>query len=348
MDSLQSCFQTVDPLEKDSARIVFASLPSGPVVMVATPFSVEVMRLAPGPELEARMRSFHRALADPQEPIEHVRRLGRTLRHDLTDPVAKYIQGIRTLYIAADAPFATVPFGALIDEEGGWFADRYRIAYSPPMGGARVGRVKDITSELRLVAASYGEGGQVLGTSLTPLSDLSTEIATAKEAFPNHTVLEGLDARPAAIARDLEGAGVFHYSGHVVSLAGDSALVLAPDPSGEGGGRLLWTSRIAAKSLSGLQLAVLAACSTSHPGDENYYPASGMARAFMLAGVPQVVASSWDVDSRATAVLMHSFYQALGVGAPPQVALSGSASDLRKQPVFGHPYYWAAFNYFCR
>jgi CHAT domain-containing protein len=342
-----SCFQTVDLASPNSVRLVYATLPSGPVVMVAKAGKVNVVRLPAQTELTMRAAAFRRVLSDPQEPISRVRDLARRARQDLTDPIQGLIVDARTLYIAAEGSFSSVQFGALLSDDGRWFADRYQIIYSPPLGGAPPARRKDITLELPLLAASYGRAAEVLGNSLPALTDLSEELDEATGAFPHNKRIEAEEASPKSLLGALKTSGVFHFSGHTVSVAGDVALVLARDGTENSSERLLWASRIPRDSLGQLRLAVLAACSTGR-SDENRYPSADMARAFLLAGVPRVVASSWDVDSRATGELIRGFYRGLRDAASPEQALFASAAALRNQPAYSHPYYWAAFNYFQR
>ena len=78
------------------------------------------------------------------------------------------------------------------------------------------------------------------------------------------------------------------------------------------------------------------------------YDADNLALAFLTAGVPQVVASRWDVDSAATATLMRAFYQHYVAGGSAAHALQAAAGKLRASPATGHPYYWAAFDAFGR
>jgi CHAT domain-containing protein len=98
--------------------------------------------------------------------------------------------------------------------------------------------------------------------------------------------------------------------------------------------------------LSHTRLVVLSSCQS---GAGHYYGGEGvssLARAFIGAGVPLVVASLWPVDSKATEMLMVSFHKNRDQGQIPTVeALKnaqqemarGSAENLRR------PYYWAAF-----
>jgi CHAT domain-containing protein len=62
--------------------------------------------------------------------------------------------------------------------------------------------------------------------------------------------------------------------------------------------------------------------------------------------VETVVASRWNVDSNATAMLMGSFYARLLEGQSVSNALTSARKSIRYQEQFSHPYYWAAFEAF--
>jgi CHAT domain-containing protein len=71
-----------------------------------------------------------------------------------------------------------------------------------------------------------------------------------------------------------------------------------------------------------------------------------LARAFLQAGVPQVVASRWNVDSASTVKFMDSFYGALLSGKPVTQSVKEAGSLVRSLPGKNRPYYWAAFSAF--
>jgi CHAT domain-containing protein len=91
---------------------------------------------------------------------------------------------------------------------------------------------------------------------------------------------------------------------------------------------------------------VLAACRS---GIENYYNAEGMAgmsRTMLAARVPLVVASQWNIDSAATAVLMKRFHELrVRDGIATTAALRKAQLELLNDPTgrFSSPYYWAGF-----
>jgi CHAT domain-containing protein len=70
----------------------------------------------------------------------------------------------------------------------------------------------------------------------------------------------------------------------------------------------------------------------------------GLTQSFFLAGATRIVVSLWDVDDRATAILMERFYTELLLHhQPPAAALRTAQLALRADPRFAAPYYWAGF-----
>src|SRR6266508_1195489 len=71
----------------------------------------------------------------------------------------------------------------------------------------------------------------------------------------------------------------------------------------------------------------------------------GLARGFMYAGAPRILASLWKVDDQATSEFMERFYQGmLGPEAlSPAGALRQAQLSVWKQKQWREPYYWAAF-----
>ncbi len=92
-------------------------------------------------------------------------------------------------------------------------------------------------------------------------------------------------------------------------------------------------------------LVVLSACQTALGQEIKGEGLVGLARGFMYAGAPRVVASLWTVDDQATAELMKRFYR--GMLGPrrlrPSAALREAQVAMRKMPRWESPYYWAAF-----
>jgi CHAT domain-containing protein len=93
------------------------------------------------------------------------------------------------------------------------------------------------------------------------------------------------------------------------------------------------------------ELVVLSACQTGLGKEIKGEGLIGLARGFMYAGAPRIVASLWKVDDRATSELMKRFYQ--GMLGPerlrPAGALRQAQLSIWKEKQWRAPYYWAAF-----
>ena len=144
-------------------------------------------------------------------------------------------------------------------------------------------------------------------------------------------------------ARDAEW---IQFSGHALVDPQNtllSKLVLAPGPDGDPG--VLTAREIYPLDLSGTRFVVLAACETGNqyvPGSEGV---TSLARAFLAAGVPTVVASLWSVADQTTANLFDAFHRHLWDGADPVDALRQAQLEMLRS---GHradrsPGAWAAF-----
>ena len=91
-------------------------------------------------------------------------------------------------------------------------------------------------------------------------------------------------------------------------------------------------------------LVVLSACRTALGRRVAGEGLVGLARGFMYAGAPRVVASLWQVDDSATAELMTAFYRGLlNEGLRPAAALRAAQRRLAAQPRSSAPFFWAGF-----
>ena len=212
---------------------------------------------------------------------------------------------------------------------------------------------------LERLAETCRSGGPVpsaLIRALPPLPESADEV---------RRVGQRLNADPAAILlgpaaseanlrhQALQDYNVLYFATHGLlpgELECDSApgLALSP-PSGEATSTdddgLLDATEIAKLNLNA-DLVVLSACNTASGGGRLGGEAlAGLAEAFFYAGARTLVASHWQVPSRATATLMVDMFNDLG----PRLA-GGVAESLRRAQLAvagdaatAHPFYWAAF-----
>jgi CHAT domain-containing protein len=61
------------------------------------------------------------------------------------------------------------------------------------------------------------------------------------------------------------------------------------------------------------------------------------------AGVPDVVATRWQIDSAAAVPMMNEFYGGLAKGLTVPRALTAARQAMVRDARYRHPYYWAAW-----
>ena len=191
-------------------------------------------------------------------------------------------------------------------------------------------------------------------SAFQPLPEAIDEARGIASKFKNARLLTGQRASAVEVARELPGAAVFHYAGHSISNAERVGLLLSPDDARaenaalHDGPPVLEASSFDTARVGRCALAVFSACATEGVEGDGAGDPESLVRAFLEAGVPQVMASRWNVDSRATAAFMNAFYDQLLEGHAAADAARAAALDIRNQPDKAHPYYWAAFSVYGR
>jgi CHAT domain-containing protein/tetratricopeptide (TPR) repeat protein len=91
-------------------------------------------------------------------------------------------------------------------------------------------------------------------------------------------------------------------------------------------------------------LVVLSACQSALGKEITGEGLVGLTRGFMYAGARGVIASLWQVDDVATSELMKRFYRGLlHERLTPAAALRAAQLEMRRQPQWSSPFFWAGF-----
>lgn len=105
---------------------------------------------------------------------------------------------------------------------------------------------------------------------------------------------------------------------------------------------ILTAKEIADLDFRNLDLVVLSACQTGM-GDLSGDGVFGLQRGFKKAGANSILMSLWDVDDKATQILMTEFYKNYLGGMSKQKSLNEAQRVVRETPGFEDPEFWAAF-----
>jgi CHAT domain-containing protein len=184
------------------------------------------------------------------------------------------------------------------------------------------------------------------GVAAIRLPDAEREARDIAELYADPTLLVNEAATKARFVSTAGSYDVVHFAGHAVSnddYPGLSHLLLA-GANGQADGTL-FAHEITRMAFDRTRLVVLAACRTSAGRVRRGEGVFSLARPFLAAGVPTVVASLWDVDDRATRTLFVAFHQALGKGAAAADALRAAqlAALANGAGSLGDPFNWASF-----
>jgi tetratricopeptide (TPR) repeat protein len=260
----------------------------------------------------------------------------------------------RSLVLVSDGPLLDLPFAALLDTGEQRLGDRYLLATAFSLRSLTWQSPSPTPSGSLFYAADPLGQGEEQGREAPrgaedPLPYARSEARYVAQLFPGAFGLAGLKAREAEVKRRMPHYALLHFATHGV---------VPPDADQLGTANWLhaklrladgWleASDILELSLSA-RLAVLSGCVTGEGKKSGAEGLMGLAWAFRAAGCPSVVASLWEVDDWATALLTRTFYQALRSGKRKDEALRVAMRAVRsaaktKDVKYAHPKYWAGF-----
>ena len=331
--------------------ITFALLPDQVVAWVFDDRGIRWHQL-PGSadEVERTGDEFTRLCSDPRSELQDLRRNGQRLYDLLILPLAPDLDPSRTLIVETDETIAGIPFAALVDDAGNYLGVRYRLVLSLSFDHMRNLRP---SSQVSPMTTALIVGGPALPKSLAdalpPLPDAVREAENISLQFTTPLLLTGKQASASTVLRLLPQAELFHFAGHALSSPVHSGLLLAPDNSiGSPESARLGPEKLNPALLRKCQVAVLSACATGKDQYGEIGSAENIARSFLQARVPNVVASLWQIDSASTSNFMNAFYVRLLRGETVSESLRQTARDMREVHATSHPYFWAAFEAFGR
>ena len=222
----------------------------------------------------------------------------------LIEPALAYIAPRATLVIVPDEHLATVPFAAVPDTRGAPLVTTHPVLYAPSFTTFMLAS-KRLTGFEPDAVLAIGDGHDPSATRLPLLKFADVEATAVSRLYPHGSVLIGAKATPSNFLNAWQP--VIHFAGHTVAnpeFPSLSRLLLAPDSGGGYGSGVLLASDIASHTFPNTRLVVLASCESAAG---RYLEGEGfdsVARLFLDAGVPSVVASLWRLDDDAMPLLI--------------------------------------------
>jgi CHAT domain-containing protein/tetratricopeptide (TPR) repeat protein len=335
------------PELRDESVVSYAVLPAGLAIWVFDNHGVQYKWVSTDSRnLKFTAKRFVELCSDPNSNLLDLQFYAKKLYRILITPIEDHISTDRVLVIEPDAQISQVPMQALMDQAGHYLGETHAILWSPGLyyNNHLRSSTKLAPNLQTLVVADPAQVSTDL--PLPALTDALKEGRAVTELFRNSKILTRQQATWSNIGKELPGSTVFHFAGHAFATETQTGLMLAQDPTKSEAPTLLNSETLPPAWLQKTQLAVLSACLTEKGTEGSAFDPDSLAMVFMNAGVPHIVASRWNVDSNATAVLMTSFYGKLLHGSSVAESLRLTAEAIRIRPETAHPYYWAAFNLF--
>jgi len=320
----------------DTLVVSLAVFPEGVFAWTYGQAGVYQHRLAVPPEkIESVARSFEEHCSRPDSEMAIVLAESRQLYQELFEPIESFLSPYKHLIIEPDGILWRVPFESLLDAHNAYLGDHYIISLSPGLDYlADSAPWQGISENTRILVA-----GDPQTKDLRALPDAESEAKGIARQFRYSSLLLKDDASYRRISEQVKGAEIFHFSGHAAASPDGVGLLL-------GDSTVMDATKIRVSDFSGLRLAVLSACDSANGATGVFDDRDSLARLLVGAGVPEVVASRWMVNSRATAALMQEFYAQLFAGKGVSLALRDASHKLRSNEGFAHPFYWAGFTVF--
>jgi len=305
--------------------------------------------------LEEKVAALRESILDPADSKSFVDASQELFRVLLT-PLEAQLDHSQVLVIVPDKSLNLLPFAALIDpRKGEYLVQSHAISLSPSAtlyarALERARRLHTAGPERALVMGDPDFDRDIF-PSLPRLDDARVEAQALASLYDskNFKLLLGAEATKAAFLKEAPGFAIVHLGSHAV--VNDqypllSAIPLAPGEGAEGrGSGVLYAREIYQMQFTRTWLVVLASCESGLGPVSESEGEFSLARAFLGAGVPAVVSSSWSVNDRVASQFFFSFHRSLTQGQDALTALrSAQLSFLHgRDESLAAPKHWAAF-----
>lgn len=303
----------------------------------------------PRHELLKKVKAFTQLVQMSKESDEDIRNYGRELFRVLIGPVWHGHDAGQLVYLEPDASLSSLPFAALpfLDSYWGLVSPLAHVVSMLEDDPRRSDTKQQLLANMRTGRALIIGNPKVPDAIAPPLPDAAEEARAISGLFPHSTLLIGDEAQRDTVLNALPSVSVFHFAGHTQSWSSRTRLLLAgaavsPDASALAHPASIGASDILQFPPKRCLLAVLSACSTGNRDSLDADVVSDIVSSFAEAGVPQIIATHWSVDSAYSSGLMRSFYTQLMMGAPVPIALEKAQTQLVANG-YKQPRYWASF-----
>jgi len=189
-------------------------------------------------------------------------------------------------------------------------------------------------------------GASIVAEGEPPLPEAIEEARSVGSFLHTPQLLLGSQANTAHVAQLLDSATVFHFAGHAVQTSQGTELLLA---SASFSDKRPWVDGAFLRQHPPrvCRLAVLSACATGVEESSWNHPLQDIVETLGSLGVPEVVATRWQIGSESAVPFMNDFYRSMAQGNNVAMALTLARRLQFLRPHQNNPYYWGAYYVTC-
>lgn len=315
-------------IPQDAVVVEYASLPARLLIFIVHDGTIRVIqRGIPRAQLRGTVERLGRSVAARNDA--GYRLVASELYDIIVAPIAETLPPARTLVLIPDASLRGVPFSALVDRSGRYLVEQRAIVVAPSAAvfvrlAERRARPSQRLHLLVVGGPPAGEG------DLQSLAAVQRETMSVATAYGELATIAPKDVDAAAFERRAATSEVVHFAGHTMTTdeGRDAALVVSRSagPAGR-----LDVRNIASMSLPRTRVVVVAACSSARGEERAGEGGMSVARAFLAAGVPSVMATLWPIDDAAAASFFPRVHRHLAAGVAPAEALRAAQLESIQQ-----------------
>ncbi len=285
------------------------------------------------------IRSGGVTVAETSFDIEHVRNALKSLesqrRHDDTAaaiaaaelyelfvaPIETDLHGAKTVAIVGDSALERIPLNVLMNARTNRRGVEDFTFIESPSASVAIDcsrRQASLSSSPMLVGANVFDEQSF--PSAKPLPGIAGELRSIAEIWAGASTVVGARVTPTSFQRLALSAEFIHFAGHGLddmARPSEAKLLLAPDGRDHGA---ITAGEIAKLDLHQTRLVVLNSCRTA-ASSRRTDGVVNIATAFVIAGVPTVIAATSEVDDASAAEFAIRLHRQLRAGVPPELAL---------------------------
>jgi len=316
-----------------------------------------------GEDAMAAAAELEQAASSPATPMAAFDRSAHKVGELLLDPPMRSEMegGGGQLLIESDPVLGNLPWPA-VETGAGPIGLQFNLEELPSLA---LDRHPESLASGSALSKIRGQALIVGASAASAESDLLPEVVREARAVARFeddpTVLIGDEATEPQVAAYLPRATAIHFAGHAAQQDGETRLLLAskaappkllavaakrdsaPEETWPESKPWLDGTLLRKHAPRAARLAVFSACSTGKKEEGWNHGIGDIVATLASVGVPDVVATRWEIDSESAVPMMDGFYAGLAKGLTVPEALTASRQALIRDPRYRHPYYWAAW-----